>query len=488
MVWALLVACTDPIPELDEGLEADGLFVTARAVVAGPLRPPASLYAPTPDDPAGMLEAGAPSWEEIWLRVRYEDGLADVLGWANIDNQAFLRAVNTSNRTCAQLSAVTTESSPLVQIYRLAGCGDPAHTELMEHAFPEGRARWGVSLHSKGHAVPLFVWEVALPLAENLGADNDLIDLLGTLETDRPELADTLVALTKKLPDAQVDLGSSMLHQQDPRLKGLQQRLRAMGIVPGAPDVLLDPDGAIRSGEFWVPNLLLRYPDQRGSLLAAVERCASDPSEAYAEHCLHTLAAFEWGRGQRIAGSLSDPFGPTAKTLFATLRRFSDRAEVERHLDSLGFPPTTEPRNGPNELVVTAADVLALRGQTASLHANSSNADLAGTLVRSIPDLAAVRIQEVAPPVIELLDEAEVPTALGFLRAWEGTQRSHVLLRNAMGFREPSAIVGLLNTLLAERESPTRIAFLEGRDTVVFGPRAGLEALHEEGLLALALP
>lgn len=474
---ALLVACAPLQAEPDGVFTAEGLFVVARVLPAGPLPRPPALDAPTPTDPAAL---GALSEARVRVRARSDPAeLERVLSWKDADVELFSRVLPALDvHVCHRLRART--AGDIDFAWFLANCAAPEDERLFTgpDVSAEAAVRWSYAMGRHG-APPDVGLARATELVAELGADDDVRTLFGQLcETDRPDLAAALRATLDVSPDVEqrLRLAASCPHQTDPELAAAWAQACGDGSCDDRPDVLIDLDAAIEHPRIWVPSLIGRHPAHRGAILDAVERCALDVDHPFAAHCLASLADAMPARARRTAAIRAPSADPAIAGLQVALERFPEVDDLREHLRDLRLIGPTPVAARP-ELEASALGTLGTHGRVVQLDGDDPDAFAitAELIARATGALPGVRFEPVPPP--------DTPYGRGMLRAWDGDRRWQVVLSPASSGR---AIAGLLNALLIQRGSELRVA--EAQSTpgaFLWGPGASLRSLHDDRLLPL---
>lgn len=458
MLVVLLLGCTGAT---GAGDEAPLWFPTRGVTRAAPLDPPAAdgpilgraEALGVRDGPAALADEGE-GWEAQWYG-------------------------QVSAPHCTALEERVRRPGGERYVDALAFCGDPRHAGLLARADtpPHALVHWAEALRDRGEPLPPAALEGAVRVAADPDRWRELAPFLrGLCETDLPDLAPALHAILDATPpESRAAMASFCPHQSDARLARAWRDACPAGACVQGPDVLADPDAAVRSA-MWLPGLFVRYPQHAKTFERALERCARDPQADRAPFCLEALAERDWAAAAGIAATRAPAAEPAMSEVQATLARFGSHDALVAHLVGLGMlTPAMDARITWREPEASALTVLFNRDRVPSAGHYVPHA-LARTAIR-VPGLEHAVAQTLPPPD----DEEE---GRWTLQLWVGTTRYQAMV--PVWEDELESVAGFLNAVLEAEGLPTRLAQPSAETgNLVIGPGDALRSLAEDGLLRL---
>lgn len=394
----------------------------------------------------------------------------------------------------------------------LAGCADVETAALFERSDVPDRAwiarmsvqppqRWSKRLEETAarQIVNGEPWE-AQTAALVLGA------------TDDPRVAKALLAIHAAETDAvkRAGVAVAMYRQSDPAAKALFEKTcaemsernticsRPRGENAALPDRVtalatkriddLLNDYGIDAGDIVEANEKAR----RAELIAALEQCAESYSEWRGRQCLSALSALDWKRASAIAVKMSRPEDPGAGELRHALRLFDDRPSYLARLRSDGVLRTgdpIDPRAGDARTLLRTAGRAHDTDAETGVYPNEHDALLYRLARLARPDLDGILFLETAPSLDE--ESGETDGSPYVVDAWLGGEKWTVELEDLEDWYDIERCVGLLNTILRDRGSDTRLVSLATGDqtaVLVAGSEDGLARLARDRLLATTDP
>lgn len=259
-------------------------------------------------------------------------------------------------------------------------------------------------------------------------------------------------------------------------------RVASTGVGDAVRNYLLDPADMV-----WV------QPDARSVVAHSLVQCTvawsagslDQPDVAHpVERCLAALALLDRPDAVKAAQAVA-PYGGDNTPLATSLVAWPALSAARERLVELGLVGELSEEPGavePVDIVVSTGMGVWVDGR------HWSHADLARDLARLV-GLHSFTFAEVPPAY----DQSWEPMSDGlyWVHAWEGSWRYSAPARDVGDWLDTHQVVGLLNSLLGQRESEPRLVVVQswtGTQAVVAGTPEALEAASSEGLLVVVPP
>lgn len=247
-----------------------------------------------------------------------------------------------------------------------------------------------------------------------------------------------------------------------------------------ARDPLDDLDASLRDGEVDGRWLLAHFPDHRGAILDALQRCMIEARDGelnafLGAACLRTLGGEDRARARALVDGVHAWSWPMQPAVHA-LTTYADDEALVADLVQRGLLEPGAPVAGPD-----AASALAASRKVVRLEAYGPHAE--ELLVRRL--LGAAGAPELPVRVLPAAREE----GLRALTAWVAGRRLRVLVPEPQGMPDAEPLIGFANAVLERAGRTERFAYLNVYPpAAVIGAPTALTRAKDDGLLAVWVP